>query len=534
MDLKLSKAVVLLFFSFLCASRAIPATDDCDNDFDSSSFVSKLSKFSILSSCGHSIKSKNNIFGHKFEYSHPPDRFSILNMLLLLSGNVECNPGPCRKIKYPCGICKKSCTKFQASVACDQCNIWFHKKCLNMNSINFNSLKNISWYCCNCGLPNFSSELFSTNSISTSNSFQSLDSSFDFSLNSDKFVTSTPISKVNNKPKCNIISGLSTIVINFQSFFRKRVEFSNLLNDLKIDVVLATETWLGPDIFNSELLLHDYDVFRNDRNPQGGGVFIAVRKELCGEILPFSKDLESIFVKINVKGRKSVILGSVYRPPKSPIEFCNNTVNQIYELFDKYKNAVFCLGGDFNLPDIDWKEEEIIGNQYPWAINKCFLDMLHDLSLNQIVDFPTRKDSTLDLIFTNRPDIFKSPSLLAGLGDHGIVSYKIILKPIFKKSPKRKILLWSKADESTLLAATKSLKQKLFELFNPKSNVIEIWNFIKKEIENIIETNVPSKITSSRQHQPWIDTKTKRLLRRKQKWHQKAKQTNDPEIWKKF
>ena len=160
--------------------------------------------------------------------------------------------------------------------------------------------------------------------------------------------------------------------------------------------------------------------------------------------------------------------------------------------------------------------------------------MLHDLSLNQIVDFPTRKDSTLDLIFTNRPDIFKSPSLLAGLGDHGIVSYKIILKPIFKKSPKRKILLWSKADESTLLAATKSLKQKLFELFNPKSNVIEIWNFIKKEIENIIETNVPSKITSSRQHQPWIDTKTKRLLRRKQKWHQKAKQTNDPEIWKKF
>ena len=41
-------------------------------------------------------------------------------------------------------------------------------------------------------------------------------------------------------------------------------------------------------------------------------------------------------------------------------------------------------------------------------------------------------------------------------------------------------------------------------------------------------------MTSTRQHQPWINTKTKRLLRRKQRWHQKARQTNDPAIWKKF
>ena len=96
--------------------------------------------------------------------------------------------------------------------------------------------------------------------------------------------------------------------------------------------------------------------------------------------------------------------------------------------------------------------------------------MAQDLSLNQIINFPTRGTSILDLLFTNRPDIFKSPKLLAGVGDHEIVSHKIILKPFFKKPAKRKILLWSKADESKLLAESKSLKENLFKLFD-KMNI---------------------------------------------------------------
>ena len=164
-----------------------------------------------------------------------------------------------------------------------------------MNSQNFSALKNISWYCCHCGLPNFSSELFQE-SISVSNSYSSLDSSYDFSVNSDKFTTSTP-----TKPKVKVISGLNTLVVNFQSFFHKRIEFSYFCKDLNIDVVLATESWLSSSHSNSELKLNDYDIFRNDRSSRGGGVFVAVKKDLCGELIESSTDVESIFVKINIK-----------------------------------------------------------------------------------------------------------------------------------------------------------------------------------------------------------------------------------------
>ena len=53
--------------------------------------------------------------------------------------------------------------------------------------------------------------------------------------------------------------------------------------------------------------------------------------------------------------------------------------------------------------------------------------------------------------------------------------------------------------------------------------VIEIWNFIKIELNKITKNHVPSKLTSSKFHQPWINNKIKRLIRKKNRWFQRAK-----------
>lgn len=41
-------------------------------------------------------------------------------------------------------------------------------------------------------------------------------------------------------------------------------------------------------------------------------------------------------------------------------------------------------------------------------------------------------------------------------------------------------------------------------------------------------------MSSTKNHQPWITTKTKRLLRRKQRLFKKAKTTNSERLWKKY
>ena len=107
----------------------------------------------------------------------------LLFSLLFLSGNVELNPGP--TYKYPCGDCSRPCKCNQPAIQCDNCQVWYHKKCLQMNSKVYEALANssLTWICCQCGLPSFSSSFFdSSTSFENSNPFSPLQTSNDRSF----------------------------------------------------------------------------------------------------------------------------------------------------------------------------------------------------------------------------------------------------------------------------------------------------------------------------------------------------------------
>ena len=305
-----------------------------------------------------------------------------------------------------------------------------------MNPLVYQSLKNISWECCKCGIPKFTSGFFPSISDtfdSLYNPFDSLDPRYCSHQPNSSFDPQTP-----KKQKAPLLAStpkrfpkdqsskrdptldLKTLVIIFQSLWNKRIELSNLASDTKADIIIGTETWLTPEHKNSELLLDDYDIFRRDRPTKGGGVLIAVKKDLCCEQLSSSKDSEIIFCKIKIKGKKPLIVGSAYRPPNLDFENSKKLVSEIYKVMDKNKSAVFWLGGDFNLPDINWKSHEINGNQYLKSINSFFIEMAQNLGQSQTVDVPTHGTSFLYLLFTNNPGFVKKCSLVAGLGDHEI------------------------------------------------------------------------------------------------------------------
>ena len=215
-------------------------------------------------------------------------------------------------------------------------------------------------------------------------------------------------------------------------------------------------------------------------------------------------DSESIFCKLKIIGKRPLVIGSIYRPPDYDFDQSSNLVISIYNIIHKNKNAVFWLGGDFNLPDINWKDQDIIGNQYLKNINSLFLEMAQDLGLSQIVNIPTRGHSLLDLLFTNIPDFVKNCSLSAGLGDHDIVELKSKFQPIRKKPTKRRIHLWNRVDETKIQKDTHDFRLKFLTLFSVSDNVQDMWDFVKSNIDKIIEDNVESKLTSSKTHQPWI------------------------------
>ena len=78
------------------------------------------------------------------------------------------------------------------------------------------------------------------------------------------------------------------------------------------------------------------------------------------------------------------------------------------DLMPKTSNQTIVLGGDFNLPGIDWDN----GVVNPKAANKSkcelLLSSLDTHALAQIHKEPTREENILDLLITNKPGLIKS------------------------------------------------------------------------------------------------------------------------------
>ena len=123
-------------------------------------------------------------------------------VILLLSGDVQLNPGPpTRTPKYPCGVCSKNVNSIHKEMECEDCLTWYHIKCVNIGDniyqvhMHHNSY---TWVWPKCGLPKFTnSSLFTT--ITVSNSFQLLADL----PNDSSIILSVPVSS--RGPQCTSI-----------------------------------------------------------------------------------------------------------------------------------------------------------------------------------------------------------------------------------------------------------------------------------------------------------------------------------------
>ena len=169
------------------------------------------------------------------------------------------------------------------------------------------------------------------------------------------------------------------------------------------------------------------------------------------------------------------------------------------------------------------------------SVNNLFLEMSQNLGLKQIVSEPTRGNNILDLFFTNNTELIDKTEIVSGVSDHEAVIINSRLRLRHQKQPRRKILLWNRADTPKIKAAAKEFRQNFLDKYpvdDANSDVNEMWSCIQSNLLTILENNVPSKLSSSKSLPPWINNETKRLIRNKKLWYKKAKTRNNSESWK--
>ena len=298
-------------------------------------------------------------------------------------------------------ICEVDANWSNGGIACESCDVWYHRSCADLNMSSFNRLAFSSriWICAKCHSSNFSHYPFhySLLYLTVSNSFDpisALDSDYSifspdpstpafqpkvystptstspgsqaqntFSTPSfdpptfSSIVTPDLVSSTIDTPTENSSDGSTvpysestvprkdndwrTLVINANSIANKKAELAAIAEYCDPDLMLISETKLSPDILNGEFVPEGYmGRFRKDRKRGAGGVMI-ISKE-CYKIvdadITVQNENESVWAIITLKDLSKLVVGSFYRPPDRGIQPLLDLEIELAQISEKFRN----------------------------------------------------------------------------------------------------------------------------------------------------------------------------------------------------
>ena len=243
---------------------------------------------------------------------------------------------------------------------------------------------------------------------------------------------------------------------------------------------------------------------------------------------------EIIWVKLEVKGSKTLHIGAFYRPPSTTSNV--ETLNIISE-FEKSVlriqkcNSNIWLCGDFNIPDVVWQDGTVRPGSACPSIHRRFIEILSDAGMEQLNTSPTRGQNILDLFLSNNPSLVQHVRVIPGISDHDIVLSDSLIKPLRVNIKPVKSYQYHKGNFTKINFELGRFCDDFLKRRNLSVN--EMWLSYTSKLLGLQEKHIPSTIRKPKKL-PWITVKIRRCLRRKQRLYNKAKTRQDPALWSKY
>lgn len=205
-----------------------------------------------------------------------------------------------------------------------------------------------------------------------------------------------------------------------------------------LDIVMVAETWLTSTVSNQELSGNGvYHVFRRDRGSTGGGVCVLVKSDITCKEITTSFNCELVCAEIFANSA-TVRVVCVYLSNSGNYEDRQTRVQVFCEAlsFICDTDAQIIVGGDFNLPAIDWKNISLSNRR---TMEASFVNACISNGLEQLVNCDTRIDykgqgSVLDLLLTSDAELVENISIEEGpvLSDHKIIRFTYLVPSYVK------------------------------------------------------------------------------------------------------
>lgn len=315
-------------------------------------------------------------------------------------------------------------------------------------------------------------------------------------------------------------SNLSIYYQNCGGMRSKLSEFRNNLLCTNYDIVIITETWLMPGIFDSEITDDRYILFRRDRDfstsdkKDGGGIIVAIKKHIPAIRNTNLEDenVEELFINLQLP-KTRIILCVTYIPPATRYGTYETHLQKLQTLYTADSDTKFLIIGDYNIPDLTWIQQTDCDYLKPvdpsTALHSLLIDTLSFMQLQQFNNIYNRNNRMLDLVLSNlnhictcsepqmnlttNPKFHHHPSL------HLTIDKVTIPKTIpFQQVPKYNFETCDYTVIRTDLSNinwTNTLKEK---------NVSDMLDIFYELVYEIIDKRVKLKTSKSKRYPPWF------------------------------
>ena len=147
---------------------------------------------------------------------------------------------------------------------------------------------------------------------------------------------------------------------------------------------------------------------------------------------------------------------------------------------------------------------------------------------------PTRKDNTLDLFLTNRPNKVLRVDVPPGVSDHDIIFTELDMRPVKQKQKPRRVPIYRKADWEPMKEDMRSLHNDMEVLYNSETKgVNEMWEIFRDTLQHSINSHIPQRQSKPKDGFPWIGPELK-MLKGLHRYYKTKKKTGDPQHAKRY
>ena len=296
------------------------------------------------------------------------------------------------------------------------------------------------------------------------------------------------------------------------------------------DIIGVTESWLNLEVrdYLAEYNIPGYTIFEKSRvHRNGGGILLYIKSSLNPVQIskPLIANVDALYVLLKGNSETKLAIVLIYRPPAQTVQTDRDFYDQISEVSDIYDAIIL---GDFNLPVTQWGKQLTSHHGHQLYIN------LQESSLAQFVNYPTRENHILDLVFATKDELVKDLNVGSEFSgsDHREITFTINFMTSDFNQSKEKVLDFRKAN---FLKLRSMFKQTDWRHLRSSIDVDAKWKFFTDKYFKIVQECVPMKNRRPPKVKPkWWNKQITECLRDKKDAHIKYKSNNNNENYTKF